>query len=200
MTTITRKAEPAALALQHLHLVPAVAHKLGLDRTRRPAAPVDHDDYLAAGAEALVRATQAWQPDGGSPLVPYIWAAISWAMRAEQRQASWRRQADPRGDRRLVSLHAPTAHAGDPGATVVDRLADPAAAHQASLVELRVAVQAAVARLRPTLQEVVRLYWLADLPQQEVAERVGISQPAVAMRLRAARRELAAMLGEVLAA
>jgi len=56
-----------ALVLDHLHLVRAVARHLRLDVARWPAAPVDRDDYLAAGAEALVRAGGTWRPDRGCP-------------------------------------------------------------------------------------------------------------------------------------
>ncbi len=89
------------LVLDHLHLVRAVARQVcsRYDVARWPAAPVDRDDYLAAGAEALVRAARTWRPDRGSPFVPYAWAAIGWAMRAEQSRMRWRRQADRRPDR-----------------------------------------------------------------------------------------------------
>ena len=62
-------------------------------------AAVDRDDYLRAGAEALVRAARTWRPDAGSPFVPYAWAAVGRAMRAEQSRMRWRRQADRRPDR-----------------------------------------------------------------------------------------------------
>jgi hypothetical protein len=47
-------AQRDALVLDHLHLVRAVARHLHIDRVRRPAAPVDRDDRLVAGEEALM--------------------------------------------------------------------------------------------------------------------------------------------------
>jgi len=82
------------LVLDHLHLVRAVARELRLDLTPCPTASVDRDDYLAAGAEALVRAGGTWRPDAGSPFAAYAWAAITWAMRYERRNLRWRRQGE----------------------------------------------------------------------------------------------------------
>ena len=91
--------------LDHLHLVRAVARELRLDLTPCPTASVDRDDYLTAGAEALVRAGGTWRPDAGSPFVAYAWAAIGWAMRAEQSRMRWRRQGERRPDRPAGSAH-----------------------------------------------------------------------------------------------
>jgi RNA polymerase sigma factor (sigma-70 family) len=179
-----------ALVLEHLHLVPAVARHLHLDRTRRPAAPVDRDDYLAAGREALVRAASTWEAGAGTAFATYAWTAIGWAMRAEERSMRWHRQAQPRANRTLVSLHT---HHAPTGLTIADTLMDPASSHDDA--DLAVSVTAAVERLRPTLREVVRLCWLSDVPQKEAARRLGITQPAVAMRLQAARHVLARALG-----
>jgi len=95
-----------ALVLEHLHLVPAVARHLHLDRVRRPAAPVDRDDYLAAGAEALVRAASTWQSDAGTKFETYAWTAITWAMRHEQKAMRRRRQGSVQVGRTLLSLHS----------------------------------------------------------------------------------------------
>jgi len=182
-----------AQVLEHLHLVPAIARRLGLDHQRVPAAPLDWDDYLAAGAEALVRAAGTWQPHRGSPFVPYAWAAIAWAMRAEQRRMRWRNQARRRDDRTVLSLQATWKHdPDDPTATITESLADPAAVD--GMVTLRVTVRQAVEQLQPKLREAVRLCWLQDLPQRDVADRLGITQPAVSLRLRQARGELARTL------
>jgi len=54
--------------------------------------------------------------------------------------------------------------------------------------------------LRPTAREVVWWCWLHDRPQDEVARRLGITQPAVSQRLRLARRELARVLAAEAAA
>jgi predicted DNA-binding protein (UPF0251 family) len=43
----------------------------------------------------------------------------------------------------------------------------------------------------------VRLCWLEDVPQKEAARRLGITQPAVAMRLQAARHVLARALASL---
>jgi RNA polymerase sigma factor FliA len=199
MSTPTILRNPDMLAIEHLHLVPAVARQLRLDRTRRPAAPVDLDDYLAAGAEALLRAARTWDATAGSPFVPYAWTAIGWAMRAEQRGMRWHRQAYRRAARTLISLQSSSDHyPDDPGATIADLLPDPTS-HQA-VAELRASVQAAIGRLRPKLREVARRYWLDDLPQQAIAEQLGITQPAVAMHLQTARRELARLLEAALVA
>lgn len=174
-----------ALVLEHLHLVPAVARHLHPDRVRRPVAPVDRDDYLAAGREALVRAVGTWQAGAGTKFETYAWTAITWAMRAEERSMRWHRQGQARDDRTVVSLHAH--HAGS-GLTIADTLIDPASPHDD--VALAVSVEAVVDRLRPTLREVVRLCWLEDMPQKDAARQLGITQPAVAMRLQAARHVL----------
>jgi RNA polymerase sigma factor (sigma-70 family) len=114
-------------------------------------------------------------------------------MRAEQRRMRWHRQAHRRADRTLISLQSTWDHgSGDHGTTIADVLPDPTS-HPA-VVELRVAVQGTIGRLRPKLREVARRYWLEDLPQQTVAARLCITQPAVARRLHGARRELALLL------
>ena len=200
--TAAARPDPAAsdaLVLEYLRLVPAVARHLRLDRWPQVAA-VDRDDYLAAGAEALVRAARTWQPDAGSPFVPYAWAAIGWAMRAEQSRMRWRRQGRPRPGRTLLSLSATWDHyPDDPDATVADILPDPTTPDPAA-AELRAVVREALARLRPAAREVVWWCWLHDRPQDEVARRLGITQPAVSQRLRLARRELTRVLAAAVAA
>jgi RNA polymerase sigma factor (sigma-70 family) len=178
-----------ALVLEHLHLVQAVARHLHLDRTRRPAAPVDRDDYLAAGAEALVRAASTWEAGVGAKFETYAWTAIGWAMQAEQRAMRWRRQGEIRVGRTVISLHE---HHAPSGLTIADTLIDPASPHDDA--GLSVSVEAAVTRLRPSLREVVELCWLQDLEQKEAARRLGITQSAVSLRLRATRHMLARAL------
>jgi RNA polymerase sigma factor (sigma-70 family) len=177
------------LVVDHLHLVQAVARHLHLDRVRRPAAPVDRDDYLAVGAEALVRAASTWDADAGSPFVPYAWARITWAIRGEQKAMRWRRQGCVRVGRTLISLHE---YHHPSHLTIADILIDPASCPADS--DLSMSVQAAVERLPPALREAVRLCWLEDMPQREVARRLGITQSGVSMRLRAARHVLARAL------
>ncbi len=181
-----------ALILDHLHLVPAVARSLHLGRSRRPVAPVDRDDYLAAGAEALVRAASTWRPDAGSAFESYAWTAIYWAMRAEHRAMRWRQQGRVRVSRTLLSLHE---YHHDSHLTIVDILIDPADPYPE--VEERQPVMAAVQRLRPSLREAVELCWLQDLEQKEAARRLGITQSAVSLRLRTARHVLAQALASV---
>ncbi len=187
-----------ALVLEHLHLVPAVARRLGVACWDDLVA-ADRDDYLAAGAEALVRAARTWQPDAGSPFAPYAWAAIAWAMRYEQCWMRWRHQGRARPGRVLLSLHAPLRHDPEhPTVTIAEVLAAPG--DPDGTVELRAAIEEAIDRLPPKLREAVRLCWLADLPQQDAARLLGVTQSAVSQRLRLARRELAGALAEVLAA
>jgi RNA polymerase sigma factor (sigma-70 family) len=185
-----------ALVLDYRHLVPAVLRSLHLDRVRKPAAPVDRDDYLVAGEEALVRAAATWTNGAGAKFETYAWTAIRWAMRTEEKAMRWRRQAEERDDRTVISLHA--AHSrripDADVATIADTLIDPAACGDADLV---VCVRAAVAALRPPLREVVELCWLQDLEQADAAQRLGITQSAVSLRLRAARHALARALGGV---
>ncbi len=52
-------------------------------------------------------------------------------------------------------------------------------------------------RLRPVLRKVVRLCWLQDVPQADAARRLGITQSAVSLRLRAARHVLARALASL---
>lgn len=185
-----------ALVLEHLHLVKAVARHLHLDRVRRPVAPVDRDDYLAAGAEALVRAAQTWRPDAGTTFETYAWTVILRAMRYEQVVMRWRHYSRIRAGRPLVSLHASWDRWPDtPEATIADILIDPGDPYPA--VEDRPPVLAAVERLRPPLRVVVELCWLQDLEQKEAAQRLGITQSAVSLRLRAARHVLARALASL---
>jgi RNA polymerase sigma factor (sigma-70 family) len=188
-TPETAAAGRDTLVLEHLHLVPAVARRLHLDRTRRPAAPVDRDDYLAAGAEALVRAASTWRP-ARAAFETHAWTAIAGAMRNQQTAMRWRRQGCAREDRAVVSLDE---HRSSWGATIADTFLDPAGSHDDA--DLSVCVETVVERLRPALREVVRLCWLEDVAQKEVARRLGITQPAVAMRLQVARHVLAGALG-----
>lgn len=162
-----------------------MARHLHLDRVRRPAAPVDRDDYVAAGREALVRAASTWQSDTGTAFETYAWTAITWAMRTEQKAMRWRRQGLVRVGRTVVSLDE---HRSNSGSTIADTFIDPADPYPA--VEVGVPVLAAVGRLRPILREVVELCWLQAVPQAEAARRLGITQSAVSLRLRAARHVL----------
>jgi RNA polymerase sigma factor (sigma-70 family) len=186
-------ADHDALVLEYLHLVPAVARHLHLDRARRPAAPVDRDDYLAAGREALVRAAMTWRP-GGAAFETYAWTAISWAMRAEQRTMRWQQQGRVLLGRTVVSLDE---HRGPSGSTIADTLLEPGDAFGDA--DLSVSVEPAVARLRPPLREVVELCWLQDVAQKDAARRLGITQSAVSLRLRAARHVLARALAGLVA-
>jgi RNA polymerase sigma factor (sigma-70 family) len=113
-------------------------------------------------------------------------------MRTEQQTMRWRRQGRIRVGRTLVSLHE---HHPPSGLTIADTLIEPSSIYAEA--DLSVSVEAAVERLRPTLREVVRLCWLEDVPQKEVARRLGITQPAVAMRLRVARHVLARALADL---
>jgi len=70
----------------------------------------------------------------------------------------------------------------------MDRRRDPE--DRAATVELRAELKEALRRLPPKLRAVVVLRDIYDLPHEEIAEELGISQSAAKVRLHRARRKL----------
>jgi RNA polymerase sigma factor (sigma-70 family) len=184
-----------ALVLDHLHMVEEVARHLRIGKGHRDG-PVDRDDLIAAGQEALVRAAQWWQPDCGSAFVAVAWSRITWAMQTERQALAWRRRAQPRDDRTLISMHATfQPRPGEPATSIADTLADPVA--PGADADLSLTVRAAVARLPRELREVAELCWLEDLEQKQAARRLGVCTSTVSKRLQLAGRRLALALADL---
>jgi RNA polymerase sigma-B factor len=85
--------------------------------------------------------------------------------------------------RRIASLDAPVSPSAE-GLTVGDRLASPRAAQEHDRAEKRVLLESLMTALPKREQCVLRLRYEADLTQQEIAERVGVSQMQISRLIR----------------
>jgi len=93
-----------------------------------------------------------------------------------------------------VSLEAAPAGRGDEALTLGDRLG----ADDSNLdrVEIRALLEQAMAHLNPREREIMALRFVEELPQTEVAKRLGISQMHVSRLQRAAVEHLRREMGE----
>lgn len=173
---------PDTLVLEHLHLLPAIARRLGV----KPSAVADYEDYLQAGATGLVLAARAYTPAHVASFTTFAWACAAHEMLAEARTATWQRQARSRPDRTLHSLDATPDSLADANAP------DPAEATVRA--QTNATVRAAVDALPPVLRTVVRAYWFDGQQQKDIAARLGISPTRVSQHLQRAYRLLAQAL------
>jgi RNA polymerase sigma-B factor len=171
---------PAArreLIERHLPLVRSVA--------RRYAGEESVEELVQGGAIGLIKAVDNYDTARGVALGAYAAPAIAGEIRHHLRD-----RCDPvRVPRRLradgvrvraVELEAvtETAHATDPVAETQDRLA----------------IWTALRSLHPREREVVRLRFMEDLSQAQIAARTGLSQVHVSRILRGALTRLADQL------
>ena len=93
-----------------------------------------------------------------------------------------------------VSLEAAPAGRGEEALTLGDRLG----ADDSNLdrVEMRALLEQAMAHLNPREREIMALRFVEELPQTEVAKRLGISQMHVSRLQRAAVEHLRREMGE----
>jgi RNA polymerase sigma-B factor len=171
---------PAArreLIERHLPLVRSVA--------RRYAGEESVEELVQVGAIGLIKAVDNYDTARGVALGAYAAPAIAGEIRHHLRdrcdpvRVPRRLQAD--GVRvRAVELEAvtETAHATDPVAETQDRLA----------------IWTALRSLHPREREVVRLRFMEDLSQAQIAARTGLSQVHVSRILRGALTRLADQL------
>jgi RNA polymerase sigma-B factor len=172
---------PAArreLIERHLPLVRSVA--------RRYAGEESVEELVQVGAIGLIKAVDNYDTARGVALGAYAAPAIAGEIRHHLRD-----RCDPvRVPRRLqadgVRVHAvelesvteTARHAADPLAETQDRLA----------------IWAALRSLHPREREVVRLRYMEDLSQAQIAARTGLSQVHVSRTLRRALAQLADQL------
>lgn len=174
--------DPNTLVLDHLHLLPTIARRLGV----KPSPVADHEDYLQAGATGLVLAARTYNPTQVASFTTFAWACATHEMLAEARAATWQRQARSRPDRTLSSLDAAPDSLADANAN------DPAEA--AVRAQTCAAVREAVDALPPVLRTVVRAYWFDGQQQKDIATRLGVTQTRVSQHLHRAYRLLARAL------
>lgn len=92
-----------------------------------------------------------------------------------------------------ISLQAPASVAGDEGAVLGDRIGHEDEALER--VEIKQLLEQAMAHLTPRERQIMALRFIDQLPQSEVARRLGISQMHVSRLQRAAQERLRADLG-----
>lgn len=101
-------------------------------------------------------------------------------------------------DRASDSLDA-TFDGSDDGATMADRLADPAPSQETHVagLELKVRIQSALKLLSPELREAVILRDLEDMDYKEIAQVLRIPEGTVKSRISRGRGELARLLQRI---
>ena len=77
-----------------------------------------------------------------------------------------------------------------PEAPVLDQRADHDPAQQADATTLRARLEIAIAELPPRLRQVIVLRDVYELPHDQIASELGISESAAKVRLHRARRML----------
>lgn len=173
MTPVARR----QLIERHLPLVRALA--------RRYAGEESLEELVQVGVIGLIKAVDNYDSTRGVALGAYAAPVIAGEIRHHLRD----RCAPVRVPRRMqadgVRVHAvtletltETGHAADPAAAAQDRLA----------------LSDALRSLHPREREVVRLRFVEDLSQAQIADRTGLSQVHVSRTLRGALGRLRAQL------
>ena len=107
----------------------------------------------------------------------YHW--LLFAVRTDLRD-ELRRQRRSLKDRQIVPLHS--------------GMADPLGDDETAQSDLRMDLESAIANLSPKQARVVRMYYYDGMTQVEIAEELGVSQPAVQKLLAAAKENLGTLL------
>jgi RNA polymerase sigma factor (sigma-70 family) len=176
-----------ALVREHLPLVRAIAAAAHWRR-----GPVyDAEDLVMAGVCGLLEAANAYDQQRGTPFRAFARPYIRGRIVDEQRRLG-PRPRDGWQSGQPVSLDAAFGADG-PGCPTAGLAADPDAAN-VELQEAVASLHAAIQQLPPRQQLLVRLCYLAELTQAEVALHLGISEGTVANSLWKARRTLTRLL------
>jgi RNA polymerase sigma factor (sigma-70 family) len=185
-----RTVDPA----EHLGLVYQVAWEFV-----RRGAPLDLEELVSVGNEALVRAARRYDPNRGCAFSTYAVAYIrGCVLQAISRRHPLRPVyrpdhpgSTPPPD--LVSLDEPVRHEGD--RTLADLI--PVFNDDLDHAEGRIDLAAWLSVLPPREREVIWLRYVLDLTQEEIAARLGVSQPQVSRLFRRGLGMLRAALEEV---
>lgn len=180
--------------------LPSVRKIAGAMARRGPTRQALFDDVYSAGLEGLVRGAAGYDPARG-PAKGYLERRISGAildflrgedhLSRDQRRLVRATGIDPwpfalrLDDDAEADLHEviPNARAEDP-AELATRRRD------------LVAIERAARVLPPRTREVLRLYYLEDLTQQEIGDRLGVVETRVCQLMREAHNVIRAALGE----
>lgn len=151
-------------------------------RIRTPWAPHgchaiwERDDVTQEAFVVFAALVASWPPQ--LPFGRYLLANFPWRLR----DAVMRGVARPVVPRRAFVARHDSEH----------WLADPAATRE----EERALVEAIAASLEPPLDEVLRLVVIEQLPQEEIAERLGVGRRTVSRHWRSIRNRLRPDLGD----
>jgi RNA polymerase sigma-B factor len=160
-----------ALVCEHLALVRTIARRFGRDADQR-------DDLVQEGVVGLLKAIRRFDPGRNVPFPAYATTAVTGEIRHHLRD-------------RASCVRAPESAVAE----VVPLEDDvPTAASDFGRSEARVELGQRLSCLGPREREVVYLRFFADLTQDEIARRVGISQMHVSRLLRRALEQMREVL------
>lgn len=164
---MTLNMEQQNLAAQHQHLVATLVNQ----RLRRCPSHVERGDFTGAAAIALARAAATFDASRGVPFEVFAATKIRWAITDAQRDIDTMTRAERRKQK-----------AG--GAAVMPRIeisldaaaADPGLAHAGGHRPVEhLDLLAAMRELPPVERAVLRLTFVDDMTNAEVATRMGLS-------------------------
>jgi RNA polymerase sigma-B factor len=188
-----------ALVRRFMPLARSLARRY--DRSSEP-----FEDLLQVASLGLLKALDRFDPTLGHPFASFAVPTILGEMRRHFRDAGWSVHV-PRGSQeralkvrdaqeRLANAHGRAPDAPRPGATdeatsYGDAMGEEDARYE--LVELDATVSAVLGRIPAREREILRMRFVEDLTQTEIAERVGISQMQVSRLLRRSLDQLRAL-------